>query len=133
MPYRELSDGQILAAAGGFAFHTVQASDTATLVEAYVPLEDELAQAYVGTLDLPIPKYEKRTIDTLGAKYAHICTFTGVQEEKDEDGLYVCSFMEEYTNPQDIRTKFNLNNSDISYAFAIGNPLDNFRLFYRII
>lgn len=87
MPYKDLSDNQILATAGGFAFHTVQASDTATLIEAYVPLEDELAQAYVVPLDLPIPKYEKRTIDTLGAKYAHICTFTGVQEEKTSTGI----------------------------------------------
>lgn len=119
MPYKDLSDNQILTAAGGFAFHTVQASDTATLIEAYVPLEDELAQAYVVPLDLPMPKYEKRTIDTLGAKYAHICTFTGIQEEKDEDGQYVCSFMEEYTNPQNIRTKFNLADSCMLYLMIL--------------
>lgn len=45
MPYGDLSDGQILAAAGGFAFHTGQVSDAGTLIEAYGPLEDELAQA----------------------------------------------------------------------------------------
>ena len=71
----------------GLAFHTEQVSDAGTLIEAYGPLEDELAQAYVGTLDLPIPKYEKRTIDTKGAKYAHICTFTGIQEEKTSTGI----------------------------------------------
>lgn len=99
------------------AFHTGQVSEAGTLIEAYGPLEDELAQAYVGPLDLPIPKYEKRTIDKLGAKYAHICTFTGVQEEKDDDGLYVCSFMEEYTNPY--RTRFNLADSCMLYLMIL--------------
>lgn len=99
-----------------FAFHTGQVSEAGTLIEAYGPLEDELAQAYVGPLDLPIPKYEKRTIDKLGAKYAHICTFTGVQEEKDEEGLYVCSFME-YTNLYG--TIFNLADSCMLYLMIL--------------
>lgn len=100
----------------GLAFHTGQVSDAGTLIEAYGLLEDELAQAYVGPLDLPIPKYEKRTIDTLGAKYAHICTFTGIQQEKDEEGLYVCSFME-YTNH--LRTRFNLADSCMLYLMIL--------------
>lgn len=104
---------------GAFAFHTMQASEAGTLIEAYGPLEDELAQAYVGSLDLPIPKYEKRTIDMPGAKYAHICTFTGIQEEKDEDGNYVCSFKEEYTNPQNLRSKFNLSDSCMIYLMIL--------------